>query len=64
LAYTDLFTPEFRYLKVHTPEPISLSPSLKEAKWNPVKVVEKEIDAPPTDIQFDTELEDIKLFEE
>lgn len=63
LAYTDLFTREFPYLSVYTPEPISMSPSLKEAKWNPVKVTEKDIDAPPTDIQADTELEDIKLFE-
>ena len=64
LAYTDLFTPEFPYLKVHTPEPISMSPSLMEAKWNPVKVTEKDFEAPPTDLQADTELEDIKLFEE
>ncbi|MBF9254275.1 SMEK domain-containing protein [Pontibacter sp. 172403-2] len=64
LAYTDLFTPEFPYLKLHTPEPISMSPSLKEAKWKPVKVNEKDIDAPLTDLQADTELEDIKLFEE
>ncbi len=64
LAYVDLFTPEFPYLKVHTPEPISMSPSLIEAKWNPVKVSEKDIDAPPADLQVDTELEDNKLFEE
>ncbi len=64
LAYTDLFTPEFQYLRVHTPEPISISPRLMEAKWNPVKVTEKAIEAPPTDLQADTELEDIKLFEE
>ncbi|MCX6213385.1 SMEK domain-containing protein [Spirosoma sp.] len=64
LAYTDLFTPEFPHLKIHIPEPISMSPSLKEAKWNPVKVNEKDIDAPPTDLHIDTELENIKLFEE
>ncbi|MBL7812101.1 MAG: SMEK domain-containing protein [Bacteroidetes bacterium] len=64
LAYTDLFTPEFPYLKVHTPEQISMSPSLKEAKWNPVKLVEKDIDAPPTDLHIDSELDDNKLFEE
>jgi len=64
LAYTDLFTPEFPYLKVHIPEPISMSPSLKEAKWNPVKVIEKDFDAPPTDLQIDSELDDNKLFEE
>jgi len=63
LAYKDLFTPVFTYLKVHIPEQISISPSLKEAKWNPVKIIEKDLDAPPTDIQADTELEDIKLFE-
>lgn len=64
LAYTDLFIEEFPHLKVHTPEPISLSPSLKEAKWNPIKITDKTIDAPETDLKADTELEDIKLFEE
>lgn len=64
LAYTDLFTPEFPYLKVHTPEPISMSPSLKEAKWKPVKIIEKDFDAPPIDIQIDKELDDNKLFDE
>lgn len=64
LAYTDLFTEEFTYLKVLTPQPISLSPSLKEAKWNPIKITEKAIDAPETDLKADTELEDPKLFDE
>lgn len=63
LAYTDLFTKEFPYLKVHAPEPISLSPSLMEAKWNPIRITENTIDAPPTDLKADTELEDAKLFE-
>lgn len=64
LSYTDLFTIEFPYLQVQKPEPMSLSPSLEEQKWIPVKVVEKSIDAPPTDIKADTELNDSKLFEE
>lgn len=64
LGYVDLFTEEFPYLRVHKPEPISLSPSLKEAKWNPIKIVEKAIDAPETEFKVDTELEDPKLFEE
>ena len=63
LSYTDLFTTEFQNLKIHKPEPICLSPSLDESKWNPVKTEEKTLDAPPTDISADTELADPKLFE-
>jgi len=64
LSYTDLFTTEYPYLQVQKPEPISLSPSLDEQKWIPVKVEEKSIDAPPTEIKADTELADSKIFEE
>jgi hypothetical protein len=51
-------------MQIQKPQPMSLSPSLQEQKWNPVKVVEKSIDAPPTDIKADTELADSRLFEE
>jgi hypothetical protein len=64
LSYSDLFTPEFPYMQIQRPQPFSLSPSLQEQKWNPVKVMEKNIDAPPTDINADTELSDSRLFEE
>lgn len=64
LSYSDLFTTEFPYMQIQKPKPMSLSPSLQEHKWNPVKIVEKTIDAPPTDIKADTELTDSRLFEE
>ncbi|MCB0493966.1 MAG: SMEK domain-containing protein [Cyclobacteriaceae bacterium] len=64
LSYSDLFTPEFPYMQIQKPEPMSLSPSLQEQKWNPVKVDEKTTDAPPTDINADTELADPTLFEQ
>lgn len=64
LSYSDLFTNEFPYLKVHKPSVLSLSPSLDEEKWNPVKTVEKSIDAPLTELKADMELTDAKLFEE
>lgn len=63
LSYTDLFTPEFPYLKIHKLEPISLSPSLDEQKWIPAKVVEKNTEALPTELEADTELADSTIFE-
>lgn len=63
LSYTDLFVRDFPCLKVYSPKSFSISPSLNEAKLKPVKVIESDIDAPPTASQVDTELDDIKLFE-
>lgn len=63
LSYTDLFTTEFPYLKVHKLEPISLSPSLDEQKWIPAKVIEKNTEALPTELEADTELADSTIFE-
>lgn len=64
LSYTDLFTEDYPYLQVKKPDPISLSPSLDEQKWNPIKTAENSLDAPPTDFNIDTELTDHKLFDE
>ncbi len=63
LSYSDLFTTNFPYLKIEPASVLELSPSLDEKKWRPVKVVEKSIDAPPTDIELDNELTDPTLFE-
>lgn len=63
LSYTDLFTTEFSYLKIHKLEPLSLSPSLDEQKWIPAKVVEKNSELLPTELESDTELVDPTIFE-
>lgn len=64
LSYTDLFTTEFPYLKINKFEPISLSPSLDEQKWIPAKIVEKNTETLPTELEADIELTDSTIFEE
>lgn len=55
LSYTDLFTTDYPFLKTHKNEPLSLSPSLNETKWVPVRleISDGEI---PEDLKADEEL--------
>lgn len=62
LSYTDLFTTEFPYLKIHKSEPLSLSPGLDEKKWVPAKIPETDVNM-PSELQADNELADAKLFD-
>lgn len=56
LSYTDLFVTEYPYLQTSKNEPLSLSPSLDEQKWIPVKIVEETSEFTPTGISLDNEL--------
>ena len=41
LAYTDLFTKEYPYLKIHSPFTLTMIPALDEKAWRPVKLPEQ-----------------------
>lgn len=63
LSYTDLFTTEYPYLKVIKTDPLTLSPSLDEQKWVPVKIAEENPEATPTEISLDAELTNSTFFD-
>ena len=56
LTYKDLFTEEYPHLTISKPFPLSISPSLDDKTWKPVKLPEKTTDVPDTTIEADTEL--------
>jgi len=63
LSYTDLFTPEYPYLRVGTYYSMPLSPRLEESLWKPVKTTAPKAKELPADIKEDNELFDNTLFE-
>ena len=63
LTHSDLFSIYYPYLTIRPPVSISLSPSLDEKTWKPVKITAATIKAPPVDIKEDTELNDNSLFD-
>jgi hypothetical protein len=62
-THVDLFTREYPYLKLHPVEPLTISPKLEEATWNPAKVPVKKGKALEAELQVDNELSDNSLFE-
>ncbi len=62
LSYSDLFTADYPYITISPAETVTFAPKLDEKVWNPVKVPEKPIVAPPAELKEDTEL-DINLFD-
>ena len=61
-THVDLFTLEYPYLKLHPVEPLTISPKLEEATWNPAKVPVKKGKALEAELQVDNELSDNSLF--
>ena len=62
-THVDLFTREYPYLKLHPVEPLTISPKLEEATWNPAKAPVKKGTALEAELQVDNELSDNSLFE-
>lgn len=56
LSYTDLFTREYEYLQLLQIEPMTLSPSLDEQKWVPVKTIESGEGSSLPEISLDSEI--------
>lgn len=63
LSYTDLFTVDYPYLKVHRAEELTFSPSIDEKVWRPAKIASKSLPETPADLDDDNELNKT-LFEE
>lgn len=63
LSTSDLFNPQYNYLKISAPTKLSISPRLEEKKWKPKKSVQVEIDNSIIDIDEDTETNDLRLFD-
>jgi hypothetical protein len=63
LSYVDLFTLNYPYLKINPHFSLNLIPRLEEKTWNPVKVLERPIDAPEVDLKDDSEILDNTLFD-
>jgi len=62
-TYVDLFSQEYKYLKLYPVEPLIISPRLEEATWNPAKIPAKKGRALEAELQVDNELSDNTLFE-
>ncbi|WP_297333679.1 SMEK domain-containing protein [Flavobacterium sp.] len=63
LSYMDLFTTYYPYLEPSKIEPMSLSPSLDEQKWVPVKIIEEMSGSVPLEISPDNELTNATFFD-
>lgn len=63
LSSSDLFNPQYKYLKINRPVELSLSPQLDEKKWKPEKSIQIEIDNEIIDIDEDKEIIDLTLFD-
>lgn len=62
LSYTDLFNPQYPYLKVNSIEKLSISPRLEDKAWLPVKNIEKDVSI-IDGLKEDNELNDTSLFD-
>jgi len=63
LAYNDLFTSRYDNIKVTSIDNLTLTPSLVDSAWKPVKLPEKQIIEPQVDLTPDDELSDNTLFD-
>lgn len=62
-SYTDLFTKSYPNMSIKTILPLSISPSLEESTWIPIKLPTTSKDIVDVDIQKDNELFDNSYFE-
>ena len=63
LSYSDLFTENYRFMKINNSQTLDISPKIEEDTWNPPKIVEKvEVDN-DVELNYDNELFDNSFFD-
>ena len=61
-SHRDLFTTPYPYLEIYKAEKLTISPSLEENAWKPVRIIEKKAADMDVEIKADNELTDNTLF--